>query len=231
MEPQEIRNALYHGSWLTDAKSAFSRRGCAAYKNYGKYLNGDCIRQKYLETAFIWAADAEGVKAGKGDDTIRLYMQKHRTEPNADALWKYFEDVFKWVSKNFGKYDKFMKGLPWGLFYNAHKDDNLDPEYLQKRIAELMADREVEKKSGIYQYLLEGETTEAERYLSCRQFDADDSATMYARQGGRCALCNKPFDLKDMHADHIIPWSKGGKTTLENGQMLCIQCNLKKSNH
>ena len=35
--------------------------------------------------------------------------------------------------------------------------------------------------------------------------------------------------LEDMHADHKIPWSKGGHTTLENGQMLCREHNLEKS--
>lgn len=226
LENQEILNAVLHSSWLTDAKSAFSRRNCAAYKRYGKYMNGDYIRQKYLETAFKWAADAEGIS---GKDAVAQYMQKHRFDQNADVLWKYFEDVFTWVEKVFGKYDKTMKGLPWGLFYNAHKDDKLDSAHIQTRIAELMADREVQKKSGIYQYLLEGETAEAERYLSCRQFDDDQKKTMYANQGGRCRLCNKPFDLEKMHADHVIPWSRGGKTSIENGQMLCIQCNLKKS--
>lgn len=32
-----------------------------------------------------------------------------------------------------------------------------------------------------------------------------------------------------MHADHITPWSKGGKTTPDNCQMLCRDCNLKKA--
>ena len=224
LEPQEIRNALYHGPWLTDAKSAFSRKNCPAHKHYGKYMSGECIRQKYLETAFSWAAEAEGIT---GKDAIIIYMQKHRAESNADALWSYFEAVFKWVAKVFGPYDKFMKGLPWGAYYNAHKDDHLDPAHIQKQIAQLMADKEVERKAGIYEYLLTGE----EKHLSLRAFDADEKATMYARQKGLCAICGKPFAIGDMHGDHITPWSKGGKTTLDNGQMLCTTCNLKKSNH
>ena len=223
LETQEIRNAIYHGKWLTDAKSLFSRRNCAAYKNYGKYMNGDYIRQKYLETAFLWAADAEGIS---GKDTAAEYMRTHRHDDNADALWKYFEDVFKWVSRVFGKYDKTMKGLAWGLFYNRHKDDNLDPAELQREIRRLMADREVQKKSGVYEYLLTGE----EKFLNLRQFDDDEKRTMYERQNGMCALCGKPFDISEMHGDHVKPWSKGGKTSLENGQMLCKICNLKKSN-
>lgn len=225
---QEIRNAIYHSAWLTDAKSAFSRRNCAAYKNYGKYLNGDYIRQAFLETAFRWHADAEGITA---KDAIEQYMQKHRSDKNADALWKYFEDVFHWVKDTFGKnIDSSMKGVQWGLLYNKHKYDNLDSAYMQKRMKELLADKEVGKRSGIYQYLLEGETTAAERWLSLRQFDKDDMAAKYHEQGGLCALCGKPFDQKDMHGDHIVPWSRGGKTEYSNLQMLCVPCNLSKSN-
>lgn len=224
LETQEIRNALYHGRWLTDAKSLFSRRNCAAHKRYGKYMSGDCIRQKYLETAFSWAADAERIG---GKDPVTDYMQRHREDESADALWKYFEDVFRWVERVFGRYDKTMKGLKWGVFYNAHRDDNLDPDEIQSRIRDLMADPEVQKKSGIYAYLLTGE----EKHLSLRQFSEDERRTMYARQDGICAICGKPFEFGEMHGDHVTPWSRGGKTTLDNGQMLCTTCNLKKSAH
>lgn len=221
---QEILNAIYHSKWLTDAKSAFSRRNCAANKNYGKYFKGNYIRQDFLETAFRWKADSEGIT---GSEAVANFMQKHRQDDNADELWKYIEDVFGWVQQTFGSYDKSMKGLEWGLMYNAHKDDNLDPQAIQKDIKRLMADSEVQKKAGIYEYLLTGQ----EKLLSLRIFDQDMKLTAYTRQQGRCAICGKPFKLEEMEGDHIVPWSKGGKTTLENLQMLCKTCNLKKSNH
>ena len=222
LENQEILNAVLHSAWLTDAKSAFSRRNCAANKNYGKYMNGDYIRQKFLETAFRWNAYYEGIT---GKDAIVQYMQKHRQDKNADALWKYFEDVFAWVQATFGSYDKSMKGVEWGYLYNEHKDDNLDPVELQRRVKELMADDEVQKKSGIYEYLLTGE----KKVLNLRTFSERDKITMYNRQQGLCAICGKPFSMKEMHADHIKPWSRGGLTELSNGQMLCVNCNLAKS--
>lgn len=222
LENQEILNAVLHSAWLTDAKSAFSRRNCAANKNYGKYMNGDYIRQKFLETAFRWNAYYEGIT---GKDAIVQYMQKHRQDKNADALWKYFEDVFTWVQATFGSYDKSMKGVEWGYLYNEHKDDNLDPVELQRRVKELMADDEVQKKSGIYEYLLTGE----KKVLNLRTFSERDKITMYNRQQGLCAICGKPFSMKEMHADHIKPWSRGGLTELSNGQMLCVNCNLAKS--
>ena len=221
---QEIRNALFHSRWLTDAKSAFSRRNCAAYKKYGKYMKGDYIRQDYLETAFKWKADAEGIT---GKDAVETYMQKHRDDKNADDLWKYFEDVFGWVRKTFGaEVQKPMKGVEWGLLYNRHKDDNLDPKEIAREVQRLMADEDVVKKSGIYEYILTGE----EKLLSIRAFSEKDKQTVYARQGGKCAICGRHYDYKDMEGDHIKPWSQGGHTTIDNLQMLCRDCNRKKSN-
>lgn len=222
LEKQEIRNALYHGKWLTDAKSVFSRVNCAAYRNYGRYLSGDCIRQKYLETAFLWKADDEGIS---GKDAITSYMKKHRDDDSADDLWQYFERIFQWVQTNFGKkIDKSMKGVAWGLLYNEHREKNFDPEYLQTRAKELLADPEIQKKSGIYEYLLTG----WEKCLNLRTFNEADKLTAFHKQDGKCANCGKVCDIKDMHADHITPWSDGGKTVIENCQMLCRDCNLRK---
>ena len=227
LEKQEIRNAVLHSAWLTDAKSAFSRRNGAVNKKYGKYFAGDVIRQKYLETAFRWHADAEGIQGKDIETVIRQYMMNHSSDKNADALWKYTEDVFNWVEKTFGKFDKTMNGVEWGYLYNRHKDDTLDPAEVQKQIAKLMADDEVQKKSAIYEYILTGE----KKVLNLRTFSERDKITMYNRQKGLCAICGKPFDMKDMHGDHIVPWSKGGITDLSNGQMLCTTCNLAKSSH
>ena len=47
--------------------------------------------------------------------------------------------------------------------------------------------------------------------------------------GNRCQICHKKLD-KNFHADHIVPHSKNGSTTLRNAQALCAKCNLKKGN-
>ena len=173
-------------------------------------------------TAFRWAADFEGIT---GKNAVEQYMQKHKFDANANALWKYFEDVFKWAQQSFGKFDKSMKGVEWGYLYNRHRDDVLDSAELRRRAAELLADNEVQKKSGIYEYLLTGQ----KKTLNLRTFSEDEKMTMYHRQKGLCAICGKPFSIGEMHGDHIVPWSKGGRTTLENGQMLCAACNRAKS--
>ena len=87
-----------------------------------------------------------------------------------------------------------------------------------------MGDDDVTRKPGIYEYLLTGE----EKKLSIRAFDPRDKAAAYERQQHKCVYCGREFDLGDMHADHITPWSKGGRTVPENCQMLCRDCNLRK---
>jgi 5-methylcytosine-specific restriction endonuclease McrA len=44
-----------------------------------------------------------------------------------------------------------------------------------------------------------------------------------------CHKCGKPFGFAATEADHITPWSKGGKTSVENCQILCKDCNRRKS--
>lgn len=215
---QELRNAIYTGSWLTDAKRYFSKNGCVAYKIANKYLNGEMNRQAYLERAIKWIAAKEGIG-------IEEYMSAHQHDSNASALWLYFNSVITWVQTIFPKYRKEMKGLEWGLLFNQYGDDSLDPAELETKIAALMADKEVTKKSGIYEYLLSGK----EKFLSLRQFDDDDKRAAYEQQQGICPICGKHFDFHKMHADHITPWHTGGKTIPENLQMLCRDCNLKKS--
>ena len=216
---QELRNAVYAGPWTSDAKRYFSKTGCPASQLAGDYLNGKTIRQEYLETAISWAAAADG-------ETIEAYMAKHQHDPSAVSLWNYFRSVIDWVQAIFPKYRKEMKGLPWGLFYNEHKDrTDLDPKALEADVSRLMADEDVTKNSGVYEYLLTGK----ERCLSIRAFDDRMKRAAYERQGGVCPYCGEHFDLSEMHADHIKPWAKGGPTTAENCQMLCRDCNLKKS--
>lgn len=147
---QELRNAVYAGSWTTDAKRYFSKTGCAANMIAGDYLRGSSIRQEYLETAISWASSRDGI-------TIEEYMAKHMHDPTAQELWSYFRSVIEWVQAIFPKYRKEMKGLPWGLYYNEHKDrKDLDPVKLEKEVQRLMGDEDVSKKSGIYEYLLTG---------------------------------------------------------------------------
>lgn len=214
---QELRNAVYSGSWVTDAKKYFSKNGCVAHKIASDYLNGSAIRQDFLETAIKWLSN----------DNIENYMATHQHDSNALALWQYFQSVITWIEGTFPKKrKKFMKGVNWGDLYNEFKNEVLDTEALEEQIKKLIADDDVQNKKGIYPYVLTGK----EKYLNVRGFTDNMKQKVYEKQNGICISCNEHFELYEMEGDHITPWVEGGKTTEENCQMLCIECNRRKSN-
>ena len=217
---QELRNAIYTGPFISDAKRYFSKTGCAAYQIAGDYLSGTAIRQDYLETAIEWLSAKDG-------KTIEDYIAEHQHDANANELWLYFQQVINWVKVVFPKYRKEMKGLPWGIFFNKYGSQSYDSAALEARIVELLEDEEVTSHKGIYEYLLSGN----EKTLSLRSFPDKIKRAVYEKQNGKCAACGQPFPIERMQGDHIIAWSNGGTTVIENCQMLCGQCNITKSNH
>ena len=215
---QELRNAVYSGSWVTEAKRYFSKTGCVAYGLASDYVAGTPNRQDYLETAIKWIISGT-------DDSIEKYMGSNQHNQNANELWLHFQNVINWIKVTFPKRRKEMKGLDWGLLYSQFKDKKFDTEVLENRIAKLMMDEDVTKKKGIYPYVLDGD----EKHLSIRVFSESQKREAYERQKGICVICEKHFELERMEADHIDPWSKGGKTVSENCKMLCVRCNRRKS--
>lgn len=215
---QELRNAVYSGAWLTDAKKRFSAKNCSAERIAKPYMSGVAIRQEYLETVLNWAAKKDGV-------TIEEYMAKHQHDANAGPLWSYFSSVIEWVKSVFTVYRKEMRGVQWGLLYNKYGTQYPDTAQTEEKIKKLMMDDDVTSKKGVYEYILSG----SEKVLSLRTFTESQKREAYERQNGICPKCNKHFDIKDMHGDHITPWCQGGHTTTENLQMLCADCNRRKS--
>lgn len=212
---QELRNAIYTGPWLAAAKTWFSKSGAPAAAIGNKLLNGSPIRQDYLETALDWISDGK----------IEAYMAAHQFDQNANELWAYFRAVIEWVNLTFPNYRKEMKGVAWGPLYNRFKDVPQDTAKLEAEVSRLMRDEDVTKKSGIFDYVLSGN----ERALSIRAFTDNMKREAWERQGGLCTVCNKPFAIEDMEADHIDPWHAGGKTIATNCQMLCKPDNRRKS--
>ena len=217
---QELRNAVYAGPWASDAKRHFSRKGaaCPAFAIGSRYVNGRADRQEYLETAIQWIKH-EG-------ETVEDYMAAHQHDKTATALWSHFQSVINRVEAVFPDYRKPMKSVDWGRLYGQLKDESLDPEGLEADVVRLMMDDDVTKKAGIYPYLLTGE----EKHLNIRAFSDAMKQRAFEIQNGICKLCAKAFEMSDMEADHITPWSEGGKTIEQNCQMLCKHCNRRKSN-
>ena len=218
LTPQELRNAVYSGTWVTDAKKYFSKNGCPAYKIANKYLNGTAIRQEYLEIAIGWFAK------GNSKEIIEDFMGQHQHDQNALALWAYFQSVITWVEGTFTTYRNPMKGVDWGFLYNKYKDNVYNTKDIETETAKLMKDDDVTKKSGIYPYIL----TRDESFLSIRAFTPSQKQEAYEKQNGICIKCGKKFPFEEMDGDHIKPWIEGGKTLIDNLQMLCKDCNRRK---
>ena len=211
---QELRNAVFTGDWLSDAKKYFSKNNCPAYNIAKDYISGTPIKQEYLEKVLNWISGGN----------IEEYMSENQTKPNANELWFYFNNVITWVKTLFPNYRKEMKSVAWGELYNQYKDKPFDANQLEREVLRLMKDEDVTKKSGIYSFLISGE----EKYLSLRAFTANQKREVYEKQKGICPICKNFFEFDDMEADHITPWSEGGKTVIENCQMLCKYDNRRK---
>lgn len=244
---QELRNATFAGPWLSSAKAYFSKptgKGVAAADKDGSkaapLLGGAYNRQEYLETALEWAADWEGQDnfADKDEWTIEAYMRRHQGDSDASELWRYFSNVIEWVRSKFTNYRKDMKGLPWGIWYNQYTRSVLADNIIAKsatdiesELLRLIDDDELEgtKIKDMYKYIIDGKVS----HLTQRQFDKKTAMAVYEEQGHKCPRCQlegreKEYDFSEMEADHIEPWSKGGKTVKGNCQMLCKHHNGSK---
>lgn len=231
---QELRNAVYHGPWVSAAKKYFSKNGCPAYSIASDYLTGTPIRQEYLQTAIEWI----------NDGNVDEYMRDHQHDTNANELWLYFKGVIDWIESSFPKKRAQMKSVRWGQLYSKYNGATLDPVKLEERVADLMADIDVKNKRGIYDFVLGGETDT--KLLEVRVFDDKTKLAAYGKQtktaeatstsncpmcaGGNNANATRIYELSDMDADHVTAWSKGGVTELSNCEMLCIPHNRSKGN-
>ncbi|MDR3327744.1 MAG: HNH endonuclease [Prevotellaceae bacterium] len=241
LKPQEIRNANFTGTWLSDAKRYFSkktnnqlRQFCYNNKEKDTLLAGEIDRQGILEQVIDWLAQDKYQEIKDKDKRIRQYMADRQNDSDANEIWTYFQNVMNWVKITFPIYRQQMKGLEWGRLYNIYHNNAYNSNTLETEIAALIADDDVENKKGIYEYVLTDKTNNNERLLNIRAFSESIKQKVYEKQKGICPLCDganatKKWQLNEMEADHITPWSASGKTTEDNCQMLCKDCNRRKS--
>lgn len=242
---QEMRNAIYNGPWVTDAKRYFSRIDGEGYASEGHISNGHkygdyiaveggakseketaVVRQKLLEIVLSWAADKYSRENGKKIN-VDDYMILHHGDVDARELWRYYEDVMEWVKETFPTYRSEMKGVNWGVLYNKyHHESQKNADTMANDIFKTASD-EISNKRGVYEAVLAKDI----KFIHARSFDKKDTKWAYNKQNGICPYCHKRFAESDMQGDHIKPWSKGGVTERNNLQMLCVDCNGKKSGY
>lgn len=234
LNEQELLNAVYSGKFVTLAKEEFSNSQNANIQKWSSYVRGTVNRQDFLATALAWVR--------KGD--VSEYMAIHRQDDNINELKNYFTTVIDWASNTFMTVEKEMQGLEWGRLYETYGKTAYDPAKLHEKVTALYADPYVKNRKGIFEYVLGGETDKT--LLDIRIFDEATKRATYktqteeAKQAGisNCPLCavgdnankTKLWELKEMEADHVSPWSKGGATSKENCEMLCKSHNRSKGN-
>lgn len=231
---QERLNASYHGPFVTAARRVFSNSLNANMNKWLTYVKGDPKRQEVFEAALDWVSHGN----------IQHYMSKHRKDTEITELQTHFDSVIDWVGTLFDYTDNEIRGLPWGEFYEKYHNIAYDKKAVNKRVAELMMDPYVKNRKGIFEFILGGEKDT--KLLDVRIFDDGIKQSVYdiqtakAKQDGvsNCPYCaighdsnaRKIWKIKDMDADHVTAWSKGGATDASNCQLLCKSHNRAKGN-
>ncbi len=234
LNEQELLNAIHSGPFVTLAKETFSNSQNALVQKWATYVRGDVKRQDFLACALNW------VSKGHTSD----YMSRHRFDTDINELKTYFTTVIDWAGSVFTYPMTEMRGLDWGRLYENYHKQAYNPATVAQEVQTLYTDEFVTNKKGIFEYILGGK--QAPQLLSVRVFDEHTKKTVYARQTGAakekgisncplCALektanCTRIWNLKEMEADHVTAWSKGGKTELKNCQLLCQTHNRAKGN-
>lgn len=234
LNSQELLNAVYSGTFVTLGKEEFSNSQNANIQKWSAYISGSANRQEFLECALDW------VSKGKIDD----YMSRHRFDTNINELKNYFNSVIDWVSGVFTDTESEMRGLEWGRLYETYRKQPYNPQTVSQQVKELYADSYVKNRKGVFEFILGGSTDF--KLLDVRVFDEATKKSVYAKQTteaekkgtSNCPLCTighdanktKIWSLKDMDADHVSAWSKGGATDIKNCEMLCKTHNRAKGN-
>lgn len=231
---QELRNAAYHGSFVTLAKKEFSNTSNSKMNMWQTYVKGDPKRQAILETALDWVSD------GKIDD----YMAQHRNDADIKQLKNHFDTVIDWIDSIFDYTGPEICGQEWGRLYSTYHKNAYSKAQIAERVSALLEDSQVQNKRGVIEYVLGGESDKT--LLNIRVFDEKTKRQVYARQTeaakekdvSNCPLCalgsdnnsKRIYKLSEMDADHVTAWSKGGATDESNCQMLCKTHNRAKGN-
>lgn len=234
LNEQELLNAIYSGKFVTLCKAEFSNSQNANIQKWSAYIKGSPNRQEFLAVALEWVSR----------NNIDNYMALHRNDDNINEIKKYFDCVIEWVSTIFIDVEKEMCGLEWGVFYEKYHNQAYNPNHIKNRVQALYGDSYIKNRKGIFEFILGGEIDT--KLIDVRIFDEVTKKSIYKKQTdeakikniSNCPLCAignntnkiKIWDLKDMDADHVTAWSKGGATNSSNCEMLCKTHNRAKGN-
>lgn len=240
LNSQELLNAIYSGPFVTAAKTVFSNSQNTNINKWSAYINGNVIRQEYLEVALNWISS-------KHNQSISEYMSVHRQDLNIQEMKLYFDTIIDWINNTFDKVTPQMKGLEWNRLYEECHLKPYNKADLNALVNKLLSDEYVTDKKGVYEYALSGQSPDLVKLLNIRVFEKKDKQKAYDRQTklaqekgcSNCPVCahgnnsnkSKIWKITEMDADHVSAWSKGGATDLSNCEMLCKSHNRAKGNN
>ena len=236
---QEELNAVFSGPFVTKCKEEFSNSQNANIQKWKSYVKGTANRQDFLATALEWVS-----RDMEERDKVSAYMSAHRRDDNINEIKSYFNAVISWANSMFDDVYDEMQGLDWGGLYERFHTIPMNHTELSEKVSRLMEDDYVTSRKGIFEYVLGG--CQDKRLLNVRLFDKATMKAVYQKQTeeakrkgkSNCPLCalgdnaNKTriYELKEMDADHVTAWSKGGSSDKKNCQMLCKTHNRSKGN-
>lgn len=214
-EVKKVNRNVSNEELLADVKNIASKYGLTTmsqevYAQYGKYHPCTFLRRFGSWFKVLELCDLKPYR-------YRINIPNEELFANLEHIWlvlgrqpKYVEVEKPLSLFSIGTYEH-----RFGSWYNA-----LDAFVLY------MSNEESNLQSVVEKY------NDGIKHYTKREPSARLKVQVLMRDGNRCRLCGVECNdgLHNIHFDHIIPWSKGGETVLENLQVLCSDCNLAKGN-
>lgn len=242
---QEIRNAVYCGTFVEDAKRLFSKTKAKArpssdflteknpyWYNYFSYdLKPE--RQDFLERVIDWVSRPMSEYNPKGkketdderEERINNYMSIHRNDANADSLAIGYKKIVDWAYRTFDRdiiEQKGVRGCDWGELYALFGHKTFDLEKINHEIGKLLENNSIAHTRNVAKYVLAGKQSNDEdenrryRLLNVKGLTERERNNLYKMQCGIDPIDGQHYDIKDMQAHHIVPIYAGGETKIEN---------------
>lgn len=225
----EVLNGLYHGEYLRGL-TVYCEQDKKAKKVLGKADRGGAkIRLLRL---------LGEIRGYKGKDGLNDYVKAHQYDGFATdqkEIKKYIDfiadvfDSYSILQIQFELALKYYKDI--SIWKSKSKEINSSVKaFLKSDDAKILANRKAREIEDIIQAIVNNLSVDPKRL-----FTKDDKIEVAKRETPingkyRCKKCNQLFLLDELEVDHIIAWSKGGRTVLSNAELLCKPCNIKKNN-